>query len=281
MTSLHATLARQRAGGGLPAAAAGALSLANFLLPPPARVVLGLPLAFWAPGYCVAILIFGRRAWIERFDGLIRLAVECVLSMAAWPLLVLVTYVIRPRVTASSVESGFLALVVATLICIQFTRRTAVGTATNRLQISRLPRVPITAVAVVALGGGLTAALASTLPPQQGTTASAVALAGGAASADAPLARNGVGGGTVSITIYNPGTETRDYRITPTVTGAHAWSSQDATVAPDSHRTVQLAGTLPSTACLVQLSIVVADGAERLDPLVVYFQGNRSSSCEQ
>ena len=291
MTSPRELLAAQRVGGGLPIAAAGALSLGNLLLPGPAKAVLGLPLALWAPGYCVAILIFGYASWRVRFDGLVRLTVECVLSMAAWPLIVLAAYAIHPHVTATSVECCFLALVIATLIRIQLTagpergsreQNTEEGSPESRLRFAeRLPRAPIAAVAVIVLGSGLTAGLAYTLPPQQGTTASAVALAGTAAAADTPLARTGAGTGTVSVTIYNPAPTARVYRIIATVTGDGTWAAETATVGPGSQGTVKLAGALPSTACLSRVGVAVSDGAERLQPLDVYFKGNKSGSCEQ
>jgi hypothetical protein len=300
VTGVRQLLAAQRAGGGLLVAAAGALSLGNLLLPGSVKAVLGLPLAFWAPGYCMAILIFGYASWTAWLDGLIRLAAECVLSMAAWPPLVLLAYTIHPKVTASSVECCFLALVIATLMRIQLTAGTVSrpreksteeneeaeeGTAaphgSRPGSVRRLPRAPIAAVAVIVLGSGLTIGLAYTLPAQQGTTASAVSLAGAAATADTPLARDGAQAGEVSVTIYNPAPVARDYRITATVTGAATWTAETATVAPGSQGTVDLVGALPSTACLSRVSIVVSDSSERLQPLDTYFRGNESGSCDQ
>lgn len=291
--SLRRLVVAQRAGGGVPAAVAGVLSLANLPVPGVWKAVLGLPLAFWAPGYCVAILIFGRVSWTARFDGLVRRAMECVLSMAAWPLLVLLAYAIEPRVTASSVERCFLVLVIATLIRIQLTTKSAGSEETEtdalphqpRLRFAeRLPRASVAAVAgvaVVVLGGGLTAGLAYSLPPQQVATASAAALAGNAATADKPLARNTAQAGEVSVTIFNPSPIARSYRITATVTGAGTWTAAVATVPADSHGTAELRGALPPTACLSRVSIVVSDSSERLQPLVTYFRGNEPGSCEQ
>jgi hypothetical protein len=287
-TSLRRLVAAQRAGGGVPAAVAGALSLANLPVPGVWKAVLGLPLAFWAPGYCVAILIFGHACWTARFDGLVRRAAECVLSMAAWPLLVLLAYAIEPRVTASSVERCFLVLVIATLIRIQLTTRSA-GTEEGaalphqpRPRLAeRFPRALVAAVAVVVFGGGLTVGLAYSLPPQQSATTSAVALAGNAATADTPLARDTAQAGEVRVTIFNPAPVARSYRITATVTGAGTWTAAVATVAADSQGTAELRGALPPTACLSRVSIVVSDSSERLQPLVTYFRGNESGSCEQ
>ncbi|HEY3869616.1 MAG TPA: DUF1616 domain-containing protein [Actinocrinis sp.] len=292
ITSLRSVVAAQRAGGGVPAAVAGALSLANLPVPGVWKAVLGLPLAFWAPGYCVAILIFGHASWAARFDGLVRRAAECVLSMAAWPLLVLLAYAIEPRVTASSVERCFLVLVIATLIRVQLTTRSAGSdeAAAPRYQpqpqprarfSERVPRALIAAVAVIVLGGGLTAVLAYSLPPQQSSTASAAALAGTAATADTPLARETAQGGEVSVTIFNSAPVAHDYRITATVTGAGTWTATVTTVAADSQTTAKLRGALPSTACLSRVSIVVSDGSQRLQPLVAYFRGNESGSCDQ
>lgn len=276
-------LKAQRAGGGLPIAVAGLLSLGNLLVPGPARAVLGLPLAFWAPGYCLAILIFGRASWTVRFDGVIRLAVECVLSMASWVLLVLLAYAIHPHMTALSIECCFLALVVATLIRIQLTTRaTSAAPRESTLRFAeRIPRAPVAAVAVIVLGGALTAGLAYTIPTQQGTTGSTIALAGSAAAADTPLVRDGAESGALSVTISNPAAVTRTYRITATVTGDGAWTTESATVAPGSHDTLNLGGKLPSTACLSRLTVVVSDSTEQLEPLVVYFRGNESGSCGQ
>jgi hypothetical protein len=85
----------------------------------------------------------------------------------------------------------------------------------------------------------------------------------------------------VSVTIYNSAPVAREYRITTTVTGAGSWTAETPTVAMDSHTTVELTGALPSTACLTRISIAVSDNTEQLQPLVVYFAGNESGSCEQ
>ena len=284
MSALRSGRRTRRAGEGLVIAAVAALSLANLLIPGQGKAFLGLPLALWAPGRCVAVLIFGHPDWTERFDGLIRSAVECVLSLAAWPLLVLAAYAIHPHISATSIELCFLTLAAAAFIRVRLgadqssvsptVPPTAPSAAARGLQ-----RAPVAAVAVIVLGGAFTAMLAHTLPPQQGTTASSDALAGSAATAVAPLARSSALTGSLAITIANPAPATRTYHVTATVGGAGSWPVATVTVGPDSQADTRLAGPLPATPCLSRISVVVSDGPERLQPLVAYFRGDEPGSC--
>jgi hypothetical protein len=288
MTAARRLFDAQRANGGLPIALAAVLSLANLLLPGMSKAFLGLPLALAAPGYCVAILVFGSAAWTDRFDGVVRLAVICVLSLAAWPLLVLAAYAVYPHVSALSTELCFLVLAVATLVRVQVldgARRTAGSTNTSTPTPAPapaprgIPRAPLAAIAVILAGGTLTLALAHTLPPQQSTSASTASLAGAAATADAPLPRTSPLTGSVDVAIYNPAPETRQYLVTAAVAHASSWNTVSITVPPGAQRSADLVGTLPATGCLTRVTVMVSDAAEKLDPLDTYFQGNASGDC--
>lgn len=287
MTAARRLFDAQRANGGLPIALAAVLSLANLLLPGMSKAFLGLPLALAAPGYCVAILVFGSGAWTDRFDGVLRLAVVCVLSLAAWPLLVLAAYAVYPHVSELSTELCFLALAVATLVRVQVlggARRGAGSTAASAPAADaptrrKIPRAPLAAVAVVVAAAAFTLVLAHTLPPQQSASASTASLAGTAANAGSPLPRTSPLTGSVEVSIYNPAPETREYLVTATVAHAGSWSAVSITVPPGARSSVHLVGALPATGCLTRVSVAVSDGPEKLEPLDTYFQASTSGGC--
>ncbi|WP_034271022.1 DUF1616 domain-containing protein [Actinospica robiniae] len=259
--------------------AAGLLAVC-LAMPGESRAFVGLPLALWAPGYCTVLLIFSRRAWVSRFDALARLAIACTLSMAVWPLLMLLAYAVHRQVTQASTVAVFLSFAVVTLLRVRL-RSAAGGRAPVRPGPARgrSPWAAAGAVGVVLAGAGLTAGLAASLPAQQSSRTGAVALAGSAAKAGGPLARSAPLAGSVEVLVADPGPLTRTFRVSAGIDHAQAWAAATVEVAAGGQREVTLSGPLPATSCLARLRITVSSQDGSLAPLVVYFQGNTPGAC--
>jgi uncharacterized membrane protein len=129
VSATQAAGARLRGREPLAAVAGGAIVLAlATVLPQPARALVGFPVALLLPGYALLLASFGEAR--ER-DGAMTAALSAILSIALYPLVALLLFILSIRLSTTSVlvSTEVLTLVLAVVAALRLRSRPTVAEA--------------------------------------------------------------------------------------------------------------------------------------------------------
>lgn len=250
-------------------AAGAVLAFAQAIPGDPARGIVVLPVALLAPGYAVTVAVMGRRG---PSDPASTLVLSAILSVALYPLLALVLYVLGVRLGRVSVLTATEAVLVGAVAVVAL--REALGRSVPRsaagmppLAASSRDAFRIRGATGIAVAGtvacGLVALSLHVLPEAKPAVYSEIHLSGRWAGLQAPVTAPRSGRLEVAIAVTNRSRRAKTYLVWPTVAGARREVPQVLRVQAGRARRSSVNVQVSSPKCLTPLVIDLYEASSR------------------